>query len=105
MEKPAILGGKPVFEKLVPIIKPPLSRYATDAFLSKFKGMLESGMVTDHIYVKELEKNISSYIGVKNVVAVSSCTSGLILSLQLMGLRKKKVILPSFTFVATANAA
>jgi len=105
VEKPAILGGKPVFEKLVPIIKPPLAKYATERFLSKIKGILESGMVTDHIYVRELEKNISSYLGVKNVVGISSCTSGLILSLQLMGLRKKKVILPSFTFVATANAA
>lgn len=105
MEKPAILGGKPVFEKLVPIIKPPLAKYATDRFLSKIKAILKSGMVTDHIYVRELEKNISSYLGVKNVVGISSCTSGLILSLQLMGLRKKKVILPSFTFVATANAA
>jgi len=105
MEKPAILGGKPVFEKLVPIIKPPLAKYATDEFSSKIKRILESGMVTDHIYVRELEKNISSYIGVKNVVAISSCTSGLVLSLQLMGLRKKTVILPSFTFVATANAA
>ena len=105
MEKPAILGGEPVFEKPVPIIKPPLAKYATDGFLSKIKGILESGMVTDHIYVQELEKNISRYLGVKNVVGISSCTSGLILSLQLMGLRKKKVILPSFTFVATANAA
>lgn len=105
MEKPAILGGKPVFAKLVPIIKPPLAKYATDEFLSKIKGILKSGMVTDYIYVKELEKNISNYVGVKNIVALSSCTSGLILSLQLMGLRKKRVILPSFTFVATANAA
>jgi len=105
VEKPAILGGEPVFEKLAPIIKPLLAKYATDGFLSKIKGILESGMVTDHIYVRELEKNISSYLRVKNVVGISSCTLGLILSLQLMGLRKKKVILPSFTFVATANAA
>ena len=105
MEKPAILGGKPVFEKLVPIIKPPLAKYATEGFLSKIKGILESGMITDHIYVRELEKNISSYLGVKNVVGVASCTSGMMLSLQLMGLSKKEVILPSFTFVATANAA
>jgi dTDP-4-amino-4,6-dideoxygalactose transaminase len=62
-------------------------------------------MVTDHIYVRELEKNISSYLGVKNAVGISSCTAGLMLSMQLMGLRKTEVILPSFTFVATANAA
>lgn len=105
MEKPAILGGEPVFEKLVPIIKPLLAKYATDEFLSKIKCILESGMVTDHIYVRELEKNISSYLGVKNAVGISSCTAGLILSLRLMGLSKKKVILPSFTFAATANAA
>lgn len=105
METPAILGGEPLFKEPVPIIKPPLGRYATSEFLSKVKGILESGMVTNHVWVRELEKNIATYLGVKNVVGISSCTAGLILSLQLLGLSKKKIILPSFTFVATANAA
>jgi len=105
MEAPAILGGKPQFEKPMPIIKPPISRYATDDFLSKIRAILESNMVTDYVRVKELEKNIAAYLRVKNAVGLSSCTSGLMLSMQLLGLRKTEVILPSFTFVATANAA
>lgn len=105
MEKPAILGGEPLFKRPVPIIKPPTGRYATGEFLSQIKGILESGMVTNHVRVKELEKNIATYLGVKNAVGLSSCTLGLMLSLKLLGLSKKKIILPSFTFVATANAA
>lgn len=105
-EKPAILGGKPIFEKMVPIIKPSIDKYVDGPFLEEIKGILKSNMVSGvNIYVKKLENAVSEYIGVKNVVLLSSCTSGLLLSIQALGLRNKEVLVPSFTFSATAHAA
>lgn len=105
IDKPAILGGQLVFDKLVPIVKPPLYKYTRQDLLHKIKEILDSGMVTNHIYVAELERKLAKYLQVKEAVGLASCTSGLILSLQLLDLRNKEVLLPSFTFSATAHAA
>lgn len=105
MEKPAVLGGNPVSNELIPIIKPPLYNYATDSLISKIRNILESGMVTNDKQVQEFENKIKNYIGVKNTVCLSSCTSGLILTLKALGVQKKEVIIPSFTFLATGHTA
>lgn len=105
-EKPAILGGRPIFEKMVPIIKPSIDRYVDSPLLEDIKEILKSNMVSGvNIYVKRFEDAVSEYIGVKNVVMLSSCTSGLLLAIQAIGLRGKEVLMPSFTFSATAHAA
>lgn len=99
--RPAVLGGVPAFKKPIAITKPtipPISGIKKD-----LEKVLASGMITNAGYVKDFEKKVADYIGVKNAIAVNSCTSGLMLlmrSLQLKG----EVILPSFTFHATAHA-
>ena len=42
----------------------------------------DSGILTNGALVAELEERAAAYLGVPHVVAVSSCTSGLILTLQ-----------------------
>ncbi|QEF98678.1 dTDP-4-amino-4,6-dideoxy-D-glucose transaminase [Stieleria maiorica] len=54
--------------------------------------------------VKELESQLCSYLGVKHCVAVCNATLGLQLAYRALGLTGE-VIVPSFTFVATAHAA
>ena len=46
---------------------------------------------------------VAEHLGVKHAVAVSSCTSGLMLTYQAIGL-KGDVVVPSFTFMATTGA-
>lgn len=53
--------------------------------------------------VRQLELAIQQLLKVQNAVAVSTCTNGLMLALQARGI-KGKVILPSFTFFATAHS-
>ena len=105
MDKPAVLGGKKTFEKDIPPVLPSFSHYTNQEFLNKIESILKSNLVTNGKYVKELEEEIKNYIGANNAVLLSSCTSGLILSLAALGLRNKEVILPSFTNIATGNAA
>ena len=55
--------------------------------------------------VQDLESEVAARMGVKHAVATSSCTSALHLALLAAGVRPgDEVILPSLTFVATANA-
>jgi perosamine synthetase len=55
--------------------------------------------------VQEFEDILKSYINVKHVIAVNSGTSALHASLLSLGIKQgDEVILPSFTFVATANS-
>ncbi len=56
-------------------------------------------------YVKKFEKLLVKYTNVKNVILVNSGTSALHIALHAMNIKvEDEVILPSMTFVATANA-
>jgi dTDP-4-amino-4,6-dideoxygalactose transaminase len=60
-------------------------------------------VLTNGPYVRRFEEEASTYLGVRHCVAVSSCTAGLMLVLRAAGL-SGDVIVPSFTFAATAHA-
>lgn len=69
------------------------------------KEPLESGWVTQGPKVKEFEKNFSVLHGVKHAYAVTSATTALHISLHALGVGAgDEVIVPAFTWVATANA-
>ena len=87
--------------KLIPITKPTLPPF--EEFKKEFEEFFSTGMITNHKYVKKFEEALQNYLGVRHVIAISSCTSGLMLSMKSMGL-KGEVILPSFTFSATGHA-
>ena len=103
MSKPAILGGKPVFskDKSIPILRPMLPDLKT--LMPRLKKAFLSGQITNASNVRQFEKLAAEYLGVKYCVAVSSCTSGLILAQKCLGL-KGEVIVPSFTFHATTHS-
>jgi perosamine synthetase len=66
---------------------------------------LESGWVVQGPLVKEFEEKWSKFSGSINSIAVSSCTTALHLSLIVAGIKNgDEVIVPSFTWIATANA-
>jgi len=69
------------------------------------REILSNGKITNFgRYVSAFEDEAGAYVGAQ-VVTVSSGTLGLVLSLQGLGLKRdEKVILPSFTFMATAQA-
>lgn len=99
--KPAILGGPPKFKKKVPLTVPSLVSWSK---ISKnIKEIIETGYLTKGRYLKAFEKKAAGYLGVPQAVAVSSCTTGLVITLQALELTGE-VILPSFTFMATGHA-
>lgn len=77
----------------------------TEADFDNIRKPLESGWVVQGPYVKEFENKWNKFTGAKNSVAVTSCTTGLHLSLAALGVKEgDEVIVPSFTWIATANS-
>lgn len=101
MTRPAILGGAPAFPDGLPFVRPavpPLDRVAARVAPSYDRGILTNGPL-----VRELEATVAARLGVDHVVAVSSCTAGLMLAV--LAIRPRgPVLLPSFTFSASAHA-
>ena len=54
-------------------------------------------------YVKELEQRIADFVGVKHCIAMCNATVALEIAIRALGLTGE-VIVPSFTFIATAHA-
>ncbi|MCL4561017.1 MAG: DegT/DnrJ/EryC1/StrS family aminotransferase [Chloroflexi bacterium] len=98
---PALLGGRPVFVTKIPIVRPFLPDKAS--LDEGIQEMLSSGMVTKGRYLQAFEEAVARHLGVKHAVGVSSCTSGLMLTYQSLGL-SGEVVVPSFTFMATVGA-
>ncbi len=72
--------------------------------------VLKSRVLTDRLgkgpMVKRLEEEFERYVGTNNAIAVNSGTAALQMALLAAGVSSgDEVILPSFTFVATAEAA
>jgi dTDP-4-amino-4,6-dideoxygalactose transaminase len=83
----------------------PIAR--TSLLESEVQSVLEplrSGWLVQGPKVREFEEKWSIFTGAKHSIAVTSCTTGLHLSLAALGLQPgDEVIVPAFTWIATAN--
>src|ERR687887_808669 len=85
----------------VPITKPALGEEEARAPFDSIK----SGWVTQGPKVAEFEKAVAAYVGAQHGIATTSCTTGLHLALATAGVGLgDEVIVPSFTFIASANS-
>jgi dTDP-4-amino-4,6-dideoxygalactose transaminase len=100
--RPAVLGGAPAFPdglRLARPAAPPLERV-----VELLRPSYDEGQLTNGRLVRQLEEQAAAFLGVDRVVAVSSCTAGLMLVLRALHAASGSVVLPSFTFAATAHA-
>lgn len=84
-----------------PIIRPTIPESAELA--AEFAAILRDGIITSGPRVAAFERECAARVGAPDCVAVSSCTSGLILAARALEL-SGEVILPAFTFAASAHA-
>src|SRR3989344_5325391 len=72
--------------------------------LKAVEEVLKSGWLTTGAKVKEFEENMQQYLSVKAAIGLTSCTAGLHIALAALGIGPgDEVIVPTFTFVATAH--
>ena len=89
-----IVGAKPFFG----------GKKRIDKILKNIEQVLESGNLSLGDYTKSFEERMTELVGGKYAVSVSSGGSALELTLQSLNLNGREVIVPTDTFVATANA-
>jgi dTDP-4-amino-4,6-dideoxygalactose transaminase len=98
----AIFGGTPTFRSELHVGRPNVGE--RQALLRRINDLLDRRWLTnDGPLLQEFEQRICDFIGVKHCVAVCNATIGLEILARALGL-SGEVILPSFTFVATAHA-
>ncbi len=86
---------------MIPIAKPLLGSEEKKAV----NEVIDSGIIAYGPKTKKFEKEFAEYVGVKHGVATTSGTTALHLGLLSLGVGPgDEVILPSFSFIATANA-
>lgn len=98
---PAVLGGPRAFPDGLALVRPVVGD--VPALRSRLGDILASGHLTNGPTVRELEERLADRLQVAHVVAVSSCTAGLMLVLSSLGARGR-VVMPSMTFAASAHA-
>ena len=88
-------------KKIISLCKPDFSSNA----IVYLQEVLNSGWVTQGSKTKLFEEKLGEYLNNKNCLAVSNCTTALFLSLFINNIGcGDEVIVPSFSFIATANA-
>lgn len=98
----AIDGGTPVRAERLPLHRPWFDAREQHAILDVLAGTYVAG---DGVKGRELERLLRESTGASGVLAVNSCTAALEIAVQVAGLGPgDEAILPSFTFVSTANA-
>ena len=98
----AVLGGPPRFAEPLHVGRPAIGD--TERVLDRIRESLERRWLTnDGPFVKEFEQRICESTGAHHAIAVSNATVGLQLAIRALGM-KGSVLIPAFTFVATAQA-
>jgi dTDP-4-amino-4,6-dideoxygalactose transaminase len=98
----AILGGRPAFETPLHVGAPNIGD--RDRLRQRFDDILDRKVLSNGgPYVREFEQRVADLVGVRHCIATANGTLALEIAIRAMGLAGE-VILPSFTFVATAHA-
>lgn len=97
----AVFGGKPAFERTLHVGQPNIGN--KEALLGRIADLLDRRWLTNNgPLVQEFEQRVAHYVGVKHCVAMCNGTIALEIAVRALGLTGE-VIVPSFTFVATAH--
>jgi dTDP-4-amino-4,6-dideoxygalactose transaminase len=102
-------GGRHASREILPAFAEPLhvgrpNIGNTETFLRLAGAMLERRWLTNNgPLLQELERRLAAFLGVKHCIAMCNGTIALEIAIRALGL-SGEVIVPSYTFVATAHA-
>jgi dTDP-4-amino-4,6-dideoxygalactose transaminase len=98
----AVFGGLPAFQVPLHVGRPNIGDRGR--LLGRFNQILDSRWFTnDGPFIREFEQRIADMVGVQHCVAMCNGTVALEIAIRALGM-KGEVIIPSFTFIATAHA-
>jgi dTDP-4-amino-4,6-dideoxygalactose transaminase len=98
----AIFGGHPAFAETLHVGRPNVG--SKELVLERISDLLDRRWLTNAgPLVRDFEARLAEYLGVRHCVAMCNATVALEIAIRALGM-KGEVIVPSFTFVATAHA-
>jgi len=98
----AVFGGPPAFTDKLHVGRPNIGD--RQRLLARINDMLDRRWLSnDGPYAQEFEQRVADMVGVKHCIAMCNGTVALEIAVRALGL-KGEVIVPSFTFIATAHA-
>ena len=98
----AVAGGPPAFSQKLHVGRPNLGDRA--ALMQRLNDVLDRRWLTNSgQYLREFEHRVATFIGAKHCIAMCNGESALQIAIKALGLQGE-VIVPAFTFVATAHA-
>lgn len=102
VEDLAIFGGTPAFNEKLHVGRPNIGN--RDRLLERINDLLDRRWLTNQgPFAREFEQRIADLLGVKHCLAMCNGTVALEIAIRALGLNGE-VIVPAFTFVATAHA-
>ncbi len=87
-------------KKLIPLAVPDVG----EDEINEIRKVMATGFLTEGSTTKEFEKAVADYLKVKYAIAVTSCTTGLHAVLECLNIKGQEVIVPDYTYPATAEA-
>ena len=98
----AIFGGKPTFQEKLHVGRPNIGD--RQRLLDRINEMLDRRWFSNAgPFVKEFENRVAHFLNIKHCIAMCNGTVALEIAIRALEL-KGEVIVPSFTFIATAHA-
>lgn len=98
----AVFGAEPLFSEKLHVGRPNIGD--RDHLMQRIQAILDNRWLTNNgPFVQEFESRIADLLKVKHCIAVCNGTVALEIAIRAVGLRGE-VIIPSFTFIATAHA-
>jgi dTDP-4-amino-4,6-dideoxygalactose transaminase len=102
LESLALFGGTPAFAESLHVGRPNIGD--REALMVRINDLLDRRWLTNRgPFVKEFEARIAEFVGVKHCIAMCNATVALEIASRALGM-SGEVIVPSFTFIATAHA-
>jgi dTDP-4-amino-4,6-dideoxygalactose transaminase len=102
IEELAIFGASSLFSENLHVGRPNIGN--REGLLTRINDMLDRRWLTNNgPFVVELEQKLAAFLNVRHCIAMCNATVALEITARALGLRGE-VIVPSFTFVATAHA-
>src|SRR5687768_4785439 len=102
LDELAILSGRPAFQNVLHVGRPNIGN--RQKFTERVNDILDRKWLTNGgKYVQEFERQLEQFMSVKHCIAICNATVALEIAIRALGM-KGEVIVPSFTFVATAHA-
>ncbi len=97
-----LFGAEPLLDRMLPVGQ--LYFPSRERYEASFRGIFDRRFYTNQgPLTQALEEKLQDFLGVRNVICVSNATIGLLMLPDALGL-SGKVILPAFTFVASAQS-